>query len=157
MTDDPRRAFLERFPEARRSTVANLFLNAVRRGAGDVEAVLQAVAETAIARRLVAEKYGNADALDKAREIADGLASHPDEAAAFAEWALAWEAMPAGERQAIKEERAQQGVRHWMVTQPSTERQTAFLARLGWRGPVGDRRQASDLIDRLLRKTAEVS
>src|SRR5262245_1260345 len=138
MTDDPRRAFLERFPAARRSTVANLFLHAVRRGAGDVEAVLRSVAETAVTRRLVAERYGNVDALDKARELGVALASRPDAAAAFADWCLEWERLPAAERQAIKEARAQEGIRHWMGTQPATEKQTAYLVRLGHRGPVGD-------------------
>lgn len=147
---DERRAFLELFDPPRRSTIVNAFLGAVRVGASDVPAVLRAVAETAVARRLVAEKHGNADALDKARELGAALASHPTEAAAFAGWCFDWERMPATERQAIKEARAQEGVRHWMATQPATEKQTAYLARLGWRGPVGDRRQASDLIDRLL-------
>jgi hypothetical protein len=119
--------------------------------------VLRAVGETAVARRLVAERHGNADALDRAREICTALTAYPDEAAAFAAWCFGWEAKPDAERQAIKEARAHEGMRHWMSGQPATERQMAYLARLGHRGPVGDRRQASDLIDRLLHTTAEVS
>jgi hypothetical protein len=44
-----------------------------------------------------------------------------------------------------------------MSTQPATEKQLAYLEALGWRGPIGDRRQASDLIDRLRRSAGEAS
>src|SRR5262245_2859981 len=154
---DERRAFLDRFDALRRGVVANHFLLEVRRGASDPRAVVDQVLAEMRRRWVSAERYGRVDAMASAAEVGEARLAHTEEALALAAWAIDWERLPVEQKEAIKRERAQEAIGRWMSTQPATERQLAYLGRLGWRCPVGDRRRASELIDRLLTQTTEVS
>jgi hypothetical protein len=154
MTDatqtDADRAFLSYFGELRRSTVANWFLAPVRAGATDPDAIVASVRARCERRVADATRWGSRDAADKGLDILGALLRHPEAARAFARWALRWEALPAAEKAALKEQRAEQGKQAWVATQQATPAQIGYLAKLGHAGPVGDRLAASKLIDELL-------
>lgn len=148
------RAFLLHFPERERSAVANLFLLQVRRGASDPAEVVARATTEARGRLQRAVQYNDALWYAKVQEILDALQDYPEEAADLARWAIEWESLPHDERERRKAERGQQYKRQWMAHQPATEKQMAYLHRLGYRGPVASRQQASELIDRLSGRSA---
>jgi hypothetical protein len=55
---------------------------------------------------------------------------------------------PAPRRKSLRGARYRE---EWMATQPPTERQLAYLRRLGWTGPVVSKAEASQLIDERLK------
>ncbi len=79
----------------------------------------------------------------------DVLAGYPDEAAAFAEWALEWESLPAEERAKRKRHRSEEHRQQWLDAQPPTEKQVRYCRMLGYQGAIESKRHASEIIDRL--------
>ena len=152
---EPSRDLLDQFPQNRRSWVANTFLSVVRDGAASVEAVLVGVAtrvETAIAD---AVRYSNYDwareRMRRDRSLLDVLGT--PEAAAYAAWALEYNQLPRLAREAIREAEGFVHRAAWMDAQPPTDRQLAYLRRLGHDGdPPASKLAASQLIDALLRQ-----
>jgi len=142
----PSKAFLELFPNDRRSQVMNCYLTQVRAGEGRPEMIVNCVwAEaTAKARLTSAEERTNQLGLCLAIE------NHPDAAVALAEYCLWWESLPPAEKSRQKAESGERHRAEWMRRQPATQKQVMFLRQLGHRGPVGDRQKASAEIERRL-------
>lgn len=146
------KAFLDHFEDLKRSGVTNLFLSAVRSGAQTVPGVLIAVDADLDRVLAIARQNRDARRLLIAAEIAAALIDHVEDARAFAQHCLDWEALPPAERAALKDQRAAEGRRQWMATQPATEKQIAYLRSLGYAGAVESKAHASDLIERYKRK-----
>lgn len=142
--DDPRRQLLSHYPEHQRSAMANLFLFAVRRGAGDPEAVL-ATALADLRGRL--GTWGREEGTVRAQLAT--LMQHRAAALNFAGWALAWESLPREERERQKAQRGDQHRQRYLDTLEPTERQVRFCRSLGWSGAIESRAHASEIIDRL--------
>jgi hypothetical protein len=84
--------------------------------------------------------------------LVDALREHPEQALDFAQWCIAWERLPAAERQRVKSERAAAHRAAWMAQQEPTAKQLSYLKALGHRGEVTSRQHASQLIDGLLQR-----
>ncbi len=139
---DPRRRLLERYPAEARSLVANLFLDAARRGVTDPVIVVGAV--TAEGRRRWSRWADG-----KGKAIADTLVAYPTEAVDYAGWAIAWAGLPNDCRQAIKAERGHDYRLAWLSKQPATDAQVRYVRQLGWTGEIASKAAASTLIDEL--------
>ncbi|BDG59922.1 hypothetical protein caldi_10120 [Caldinitratiruptor microaerophilus] len=142
--------FLSRFATERRSRVVNLFTVPARNlRLVSSDALLAHVRQDLDQRIREAMYWGGRD-LDALVEIRDVIEAHPEEARRFASWAISWASLPAGVREQVKVQRAERYRREWMAHQPPTERQLAYLYRLGYAGsPPSNRAEASELIDRL--------
>jgi hypothetical protein len=128
-------AFLDQFPQNRKSTVTNKFLFTVRSGVTEPNAVVSAT------RRRCAPQF-DGDIIDKIDFDEIGARS-------FANWAVEYEKQPAAERNAQKETKAEQYREEFMKEKPPTERQLAYLQALGYKGePPLSMKAASDLIER---------
>ena len=150
------RIFLDSFPPARRSYVANTFLHAVRAGARTPEQVLAAVEAELRAVHIRAQRWGGVDTIDRTKDIYAALNEHHDDALAFAAWAISWEALPPAERERQKQAKGEAHRRAWMEQQPATEKQVAYVRALGFTGEVTSKAHASQLIDQLRTRAAEV-
>ena len=146
---DNRRAFLERFPEHLRSTIANTFLCAIRAGATAEADVVYRVERAYLCRLDAGERVRDGLARRRAQAVLDALTAHPEQAAAFAAWCLEWESLPAEERAKRKRCRSEEHRRAWLAAQPATERQIAFCRALGHTGPIESKVHASEIIDKL--------
>jgi hypothetical protein len=126
------RAFLEHFPQPRKSTIANWWHYAVR--------------ETCRQRQTWRE---NPDAVMVLAALAADLAG----ALAYAQSVIEYEAMPCEQRQRHKAERAFAALKEHMREKEPTTAQLQYLAVLGYCGdePI-DRAEASALIDHLTTK-----
>ncbi len=148
---DHGRALLARFPNARRSYVANTFLYAVRAGARTPAAVLAAVEHTLRETYARSQRWAFSDTTERTEEVSTVLNEHHDEALAFAAWAIDWEALSPGEKERQK---AAKGAAHrqtYMEQQPPTDKQRSYLAALGYHGEITSKAHASDLIDKIRR------
>lgn len=150
-TTEDGKEFLQHFPNARRSYVSNTVLYAVRAGARTPKAVLAAVehelSETAIRSR----RWGFTDTMERTESIYATLNEFHDEALAFCAWALAWEALPAAERERQKKAKGAPHRQAYLDTQPATDKQVSYIRALGYHGPVTSKASASELIDKLRR------
>ncbi len=149
--DDPRRQLLDYFPRHQRSTVANIFLGAVRAGATTVPDVLQRVERAFLGRLDAGQRYRDVLAQQQARAALDILAAHPHRAADLAAWCLEWEALPREERERLKAQRGDEHRRQWLEEQPATPKQRDYLRALGYTGEIRSKAHASQLIDELKR------
>ena len=146
---DPR-SFLEQFPPARRSTIANWFHYAYRSGAQTPEAVLQAVGLT-IQRNLQWTRDPGRQAVDTA--VRERLTTDRDAALAYAADVITYERMPIEQRRQVKLERSYAFLKEGMRGKPITAAQASYLKALGHQGPVpADRAEASALIDHLMQE-----
>src|SRR5438445_9729341 len=125
------RAWLEHFPAARRSAIANWFHDAVRGGSHTPAAVVHQVYQT-VQRRLQWASAHTADA--HLRALLEVLQTDRAGALAYAESVLAYEKLPYEARQRVKAERAVPYVQEAMRGQPVTEKQAAYLRALGYVG-----------------------
>ena len=134
--------FLSHFPPEYRSTAANCLLEAVRRGCTTPPEVVDHALSAAY-RRI----YGS-EAFTLLLLLAE---EDPKALLAGARWALWWESLSPEEKQQLREGRAEEAIERWMEQNPPTDRQLAYLNRLGYRGPTpADRLEASRLIDELV-------
>jgi hypothetical protein len=143
------RTWLAQWPQARRSLLANLFHSAVRAGASTPTAVVDAAGRE-LRRRLrdVRPPLGPTDTVLEA--VLDALGRAPQDAEAYAQEVLAWEALPREVREQRKAERGRQFQQQYMAGQPVTARQKAFLRLLRYSGPEPQHRlEASELINKL--------
>jgi len=147
---EERETFLALFPTPKRGTIANWFLYPVRaQGATTPHAVLTCVVAMLCDRRDRAHRYGYD--LNGADVMLDIITGHEREALGYAAWALAWEALPEDERDAIKQSQRQEHKDAWMADNPPSDRQIAYLRSLGYAGtPPATMHEASEAIDRLL-------
>ena len=135
-------AFLSYFPHNQRATANNFLLEAVRAGCNEPKQVVGYALETARRRCH----------LEAAQTLS--LLSHldPEALLAGARWALWWESLSPEEKRRFREERAEEAIERWMEQNPPTEKQMAYLNRLGYRGPEpANRLEASRLIDELVK------
>ena len=142
--DDRRRLFLACVPEGLRSQITNVLLARVRAGAHSPEAVVDD------ALRRLRERIGGWGKEDpQVREMLGLLIRHRADALLFASWCLAWEQLPAAEKERQKAARGDEHRRVWLDQQPATAKQCDYLRALGYEGEVKSKRHASELIDRL--------
>ncbi len=151
------RDFLELLPQPQRSTVANVFLNQVRRNPHLIaatavpsvrpNAVLILVREELQGRCRRARAGGWYDELAKVGKWLALLDRHQGQALAYAQWCLDYEALPREERERQKRQKAEQYRTASMDCQPPTEKQVSYLRRLGYTGRLDSKAHASSLID----------
>lgn len=135
-------AFLSHFPHNQRATATNFLLQAIRAGCNEPNQVVGYALETACRRCH----------LEAAQTLR--LLSELDFEAllAGARWALWWESLSPEEKRRFREGRAEEAIERWMEQNPPTDRQLAYLNRLGYRGPTpANRLEASRLIDELVK------
>ena len=145
------RALLERFPNARRSYVANTFLYAVRAGARTPGKVLADVEHELSETAKRSRRWGFTDTVERTEMVYSILDEYHDEALAFAAWAIRWEALPPAERERQKQAKGAPHRQAYMEQQPATEKQVAYIRALGYHGPVTSKAHASTLIEQLKR------
>ena len=148
-TTDDGCALLERFPQARRSYVANTFLYAVRAGAQTPLQVLAAVMHELRETSARSQRWGFTDTIQRTDEVHTVLVEHHDEAMAFAQRAIAWEALMPTEKERQKAAKGAVHRQTYMEQQPPTDKQRGYLAALGYHGEITSKAHASDLIDQL--------
>ena len=154
-TTDHGRALLERFPNARRSYVANTFLYAVRAGARTPLQVLASVNETLRETHARSQRWSFTDTVQRTEEVMAVLVDYHDEAMAFAAWAIRWEALPPAEKERQKAAKGASHRQTYMEQQPPTDKQRAYLAVLGYTGEITSKAHASDLIHKIRRGELE--
>jgi hypothetical protein len=141
-------AWLDQWPAASRSTLAQLFYVVIRRGTRDVPDVVAQVAEE-LERRL---RW----ATDSAKRelfcaVLQALRDDPEDAETYAGELMAFERLPSAEKARLKAARAKAFVIEAMRGKAPSARQVAFLRSLGYTGaPPRERAEASAMIDRLL-------
>ncbi len=151
------RDFLELLPQPQRGTVANVFLNQVRANPHLIAATAVPSARASTVFILVHEALrgrcrraragGQYDELAKVGEWLALLDRHPDEALAYAQWCLDYEALPREERERRKRDRGEQYRTAHMDRQAPTDKQVEYLRRMGYDGPIDSKAFASSLID----------
>ncbi|GIW28753.1 MAG: hypothetical protein KatS3mg070_2116 [Meiothermus sp.] len=136
-----RLTYLAYFPPEQRSTAANSLLEAVRAGCSEPHQAVSYALEKAARRTW-----------NEAAHTLRLLAELDFEALlAGARWALWWESLSPEEKRRFREGRAEEAIERWMEQNPPTDRQLAYLNRLGYRGPTpANRLEASRLIDELV-------
>jgi hypothetical protein len=155
-TNDNPRAFLELFEIPERNSISQYFHFRVREGADTPCSVAVRVAAHVGAR--IAQAWGDEVETRRQRAYLDALSDHLDLALQFAQHVIDWEALPATEREARKAERGRVYQFQAMATQPPTDRQLAYLARLGYRGAEPESKaSASALISRWLDPDGEAT
>lgn len=146
------KTLLDHFGHALRSTVANLYLHPIREGrAGEPRAVHAAVVRTLHERREQARRGGWRESFELADAILDTITRYEEDALAYAAWALEWEALPPEERRRQKGERSAQHMAAVMDRQAPTEKQVAFIRKMGFTNPIPSKAFASSVIDCLTR------
>jgi len=144
---DPR-AWLEHFPDARRSTIANWFHYAVRGGSRTPAAIVHQVQHTVQRRQ---QRVSDPAEKTYLHAVLEALQTEQSGALAYTQSVLDWEALPRAEREHQKQERGRHFQQQYMAQLPVTPQQQAFLQSLGHTGePPANRLEASRLIDRLL-------
>lgn len=144
------RAWLEQWPPARRSFISNLFHDAVRDGATTSALVVHAV-HTVLHQRLRYATLPRNTTDATLRAVLQSLQTAPDDAYAYAQTVLDWEALPYDERQQRKAERGRHFQQQYMAVQPVTDKQLRYLQSLGYPGDApASCADASALIDSIL-------
>lgn len=143
------RGFLNRFPQAHKSYVANLFLLSVRRGARTPDAVMASVRQELRTCQERARYWHNGESESRYTEVAATLNEHPAEARAYAQWALEWERLTPAEKERERNQNGEAYRQAWMRQQPATAKQRSYLAALGYEGEITSKQHASELIDQL--------
>jgi len=134
MLNDSRRKFLGYFEPAKRSTVANIFLEPIRRGINDPEAVMTTV-------------YEQTKRKEDKRYITETIYNFINEAKAYIEYLQDWEKLPDSEKQYYKNIQAKKAVKAYMAKEAPTEKQLSYLKALGYIGPAPESKaDASELI-----------
>ncbi|AWR86674.1 hypothetical protein [Meiothermus taiwanensis] len=137
-----RLTFLSHFPHNQRATATNFLLQAIRAGCNEPNQVVGYALETACRRCH----------LEAAQTFLSLFENNPEALLAGARWALWWESLSPEEKQQLREGRAEEAIERWMEQNPPTDRQLAYLNRLGYRGPTpANRLEASRLIDELMK------
>jgi hypothetical protein len=145
------RALLERFPNARRSYVANTFLYAVRAGARTPGKVLADVEHELSETAKRSRRWGFSETVERTETMYSILNEFHDEALAYAAWAIRWEALPPAERERQKRAKGEVHRQAYMEQQPATDKQVAYIRSFGYQGVVTSKAHASSLIEQLKR------
>lgn len=145
------RAFLVHFPQEQKSHVANIFLAAVRQGAQTAGGVLTRVTIDLHERLRRAAHYRDKTEHTKIDNILYYFEHYDEDAEAFARWALAWEKLSPAEKARHKAGTAREAIRAHMDREDPTAKQSAYLRKMGYTGPIDSKAHASALIDIYLR------
>lgn len=143
------RAFLEHFPSTRRSYVANTFLYSIRAGARTPLQVLADVDRTLRETAQRAQRWNITGLLERTEEVYTALHEYHSEALAYAGYCLRWEQLAPAEKEQIRAVKAEPHIRAYMEQQAPTDKQLAYLRKLGYTGEVTSKQHASELIDTL--------
>jgi len=142
------RAWLEHFPAARRSGIANWYHYAVRNGATTAAGVVHQVQQTVLRHQ---QWSSNATEGAHFQSVLQALQTDRSGALAYAEAVITWERLPYDERQRQKQARGRHFQQQYMAIQPVTDKQLRYLQCLGYVGEMpANRTAASSLIDGLL-------
>lgn len=137
-------SFLKSWPPLRRGVVGNYFYDAVRRGAKDVEALLDAVEEFAQGKF---NMYG--DAGNEGQDLRVLLSLIDDlETRKFAEYVLWRESLSLEERRRLKSEAGSDYRAAWMAQKPPTAKQLKYLEALACHIVPANMQEASQLIEK---------
>jgi hypothetical protein len=140
-------SWLDQWPISRRSTVANWFYAAVRKGHTTPRAIVAEVAQT-IAHRL--DWSPDPAQREWLCQVQEAFHQQPTAAETYAASVVATERLPKKVRLQQKHEKAKPFLLESMRGKPVTDAQTWKLRTLGYRGPQpSDRADASRLIDAL--------
>jgi hypothetical protein len=156
------RPLLPYVPQRQRGPLMNLFLEPVRRGmTTDPDVIVTYVIATLredIQRR---GTWNFSSDLTPLHQTLLAVQGHPTEARGLAAEAVAYEQMPERDRAKLKASRRKDILRQFVSTQPTSmlnkppsEKQLAYLRKLGVREVPANRWDASQLIDAALRKGA---
>ncbi len=146
------KTLLDHFGQRLRSTVANMYLRPIREGrARDPRAAHAEVVRALRERREQARRVGWLESFELADAILDTITRYEADALAYAAWALAWEALSPEERRRQQGERSAQHIASIMDRQPPTEKQIAYIRRMGFTDPIPSKAFASSVIDLLTR------
>lgn len=100
------RAFLDRFPQNARGTLANKFLAPIRDGVVNPQAVIVAVRAECVRTVQQTWRYRDqswsGEVAQRETRILDLITSYPDEASRLAQYYIAYESLPRGERDRLK-------------------------------------------------------
>jgi uncharacterized protein (DUF2336 family) len=143
-------SYLKQFAECDRSTVTGFFCASFREwaeGVPSIEDLLRSVCGRVL--RAYREDNSRAGLL----ETVYHSLSRPD-AEHFAQFIIRREQLPADVRSRLKAKQAAQFREEYMAKQPPTEKQLAYLRRLGCSRAPADRLEAAQLIDELTRRRA---
>lgn len=152
LADEARETFLAHFPTSRRSTVANWFLDPVRRlHTNDPKCIVESVLDMLYRRLENDAPWATETYLADASAAIEIIQAHRDQALAFARYYIAYEAIPRAEREQRKAQRQQEYQAAWMDAQPPTAKQLSYLRNLGHVGsPPTSKLEASQAINQLL-------
>jgi hypothetical protein len=143
---EARNTFLARFPDNRRSYLTNLFLSGPRRGLTDPQDVLDHVWKHLQAG---IDHTRHESARNREQLLAETIATFPDEARAFAQWAIHYVEQPAEQREEARRTQQEEHIARWLAEQPASEKQIAYLRSLGHQGEIASKLEASRLIEHL--------
>jgi hypothetical protein len=149
------RRFLAQFADSQKSHVAQFFYSAVREGATTPSEAVAAVRSELQKRCARAALSTCSETLHREQDLRERItgALNADPAAAtdFAKSVITYEGMSEEDKRRTKSQRAKPFIFESMERKPPSEKQLAFLEKLGHVGPMPtDRREASELIDALL-------
>ena len=150
-TTEEGKALLERFPNARRSYVANTFLYSVRSGVRTPAKVLADVEHELSETAKRSRRWGFSETVERTETMYSILNEYHDEALAFAQWCISYEALPPGEKARQKAAKGEIHKQAYMEQQPATQKQIDYCRALGYHGPVTSKAHASSLIEQLKR------
>jgi hypothetical protein len=150
LCDDPRRTtFLDLVPESLRSQTSNVVLARIRAGAATPTATYYDAIEK------LRDRLGGWGAEDpNVRAILGLLVRHRAEAIGYCGWALDWEQLSPAQKDRLRASRGEEYRKAYQEGEPPTEKQRAYLRRLGYQGEPRSKRHASELIDQQLRGRA---
>ncbi|MFN2510923.1 MAG: hypothetical protein ABR568_05695 [Pyrinomonadaceae bacterium] len=136
-------SLLDRFPQERRSVIANRFFTATREceGAATVDDVLRQVKAAAILRMVIAKR----EEWSEERNLLSALETNA--AREYAQEVLAREALPPEEKRRLKAERQEHFRREHMRALTPTEKQLSYLKSRGCKTVPANRFEASQLIE----------
>ncbi len=147
---EARETFLAHYPPPKRGTIANWFLAPIRERKTDDPQVVVACVLSELYRRLE-NAWASEEALTDASAAVEIIQEHRDEALAFAQYYIEYEALPEAEREALKQAQREEGRNAWMAAQPPTVKQLSYLRSMGYAGvQPTSMLEASEHIDRLL-------
>ena len=153
---EARDTFLAHFPQTKRGTVANWFLEPIReRGTSEPYPVVCAVLEM-LEHRLT-RPWTSDEARVAIHEAMEIILDHDADALACASYYIAYSQLSDAARAALKEHVRAQHKDAWMAENPPSEHQIRYLRSLGYAGTPASMRDASDTIDRLLALKARVA
>lgn len=147
--DGRREGFLGAIPDDLKSQVANGVLASADAGEDAPDAIYQdAIAQ--LRGRLAGRGAGDAGV----RAILGLLLRHRVEAIAYCAWCLDWERLSPAEKARLKAARGEEYRQAYQEAEPPTEKQCAYLRRLGYQAEPRSKRHASELIDQLVKGRA---